>query len=72
MPYVVVELEAVHCWLGNWTMENSEKASGEKKQFKSQSILRVDIIMLSSLPSVEFLAETEEARQRTSPSTAAL
>ena len=27
MPYVVVELAAVHSWLGNWTMENREKVS---------------------------------------------
>ena len=27
MPYVVVELAAVHSWLGNWTMENKEKVS---------------------------------------------
>ena len=27
MPYVVMELAAVHSWLGNWTMENREKVS---------------------------------------------
>ena len=37
MPYVVVELEAVHCWLGNWTIENSEKASEKLKEIKSES-----------------------------------
>ena len=57
-------------------MENSEKASvnrGILTKKQSFSVLeKKDFMLRSLLPFVSFLADTEAARLRTSPSTAAL
>ena len=55
-----LELEAVHCWLGNCTMENREKASGENIKIRqiNWEILRRK---LTSTPGIRGVAATAKS-----------
>ena len=53
VPKVEVELAPVHCWLGNWTMENREKASTDKdRKWRGSVYIHVVLTSIPLCPSI--------------------